>query len=145
MNSIELRERWIKALRSDKYEQTQNNLRNVNGYCCLGVLCDVIMKETKPEQGWELDEDRSAYSLFGAHYGGLPTTYQQMMGLITDEGEIELNLIKNEATAIRLKEYEAGTSERVILTVLNDSGKWSFEDIADLIENEPQAIFLGEE
>ena len=145
MSDITLRERWIEALRSGKYEQTQNNLRDVNGYCCLGVLCDVIIKETEPEQGWELDEDKNTYSLFDIHYGGLPTPYQQMMGLITDEGEIELNLIKNESTAIRLKEYEAGTSRRVILTVLNDSGKWSFEDIADLIENEPQAIFLGEE
>ena len=145
MNSIELRERWIKALRSDKYEQTQSRLRDAHGYCCLGVLCDVIMKETKSELEWELDEDKNTYYLGDIHYGGLPTTYQQMMGLITDEGEIELNLIKNESTAIRLKEYEAGTSRRVILTVLNDSGKWSFEDIADLIENEPQAIFLGEE
>ena len=145
MSNIELRERWVEALRSGKYEQIQSNLRTNYGYCCLGVLCDVIIKETEPEQGWELDEGRSAYHLFGIHYGGLPTTYQQMMGLITDEGEIELNLIKNEATAMRLKDYVAGRSGQVILTVLNDSGGWSFEDIADLIENEPQAIFLGEE
>ena len=145
MSNIELRERWVKALRSGKYEQIQSNLRTKHGYCCLGVLCDVIMKETGSETTWELDEGGDRYKLFGIHYGGLPTTYQQMMGLITDEGEIELNFIKNEATAMRLKDYVAGRSGQVILTVLNDSGGWSFEDIADLIENEPQAIFLGEE
>lgn len=38
----ELKENWIKALRSGKYTQTSNHLRVNDGYCCLGVLCDVL-------------------------------------------------------------------------------------------------------
>lgn len=38
----ELKENWIKALRSGKYIQTSNYLRVNDGYCCLGVLCDVL-------------------------------------------------------------------------------------------------------
>ena len=38
---------WIKALRSGKYKQTQGDLRNFHGYCCLGVYCDVQAKEGK--------------------------------------------------------------------------------------------------
>lgn len=39
--------KWLKALRSGKYKQTQNKLRSVdNKFCCLGVLCDVYKKET---------------------------------------------------------------------------------------------------
>ncbi len=33
---------WIKALRSKKYYQINYNLRTEDGYCCLGVGCDVI-------------------------------------------------------------------------------------------------------
>lgn len=34
--------KWVKALRSGKYEQGQRRLRNKQGeFCCLGVLCDI--------------------------------------------------------------------------------------------------------
>lgn len=34
---------WVKALRSRKYKQGRGSLRSADqGYCCLGVLCDVI-------------------------------------------------------------------------------------------------------
>lgn len=36
-----LKERWVKALRSGKYEQARGCLRDDSGYCCLGVLLDV--------------------------------------------------------------------------------------------------------
>lgn len=38
----ELAERWVKALRSDKYTQGNGLLRYYDEYCCLGVACDVI-------------------------------------------------------------------------------------------------------
>lgn len=38
----ELKDKWVAALRSGKYEQGQNYLRTEkNKYCCLGVLCEV--------------------------------------------------------------------------------------------------------
>ena len=38
----QLKRKWLKALRSGKYEQGQGLLRTVdNKFCCLGVLCDV--------------------------------------------------------------------------------------------------------
>lgn len=47
-----IKARWIKALRSRKYQQAQGRLREMDiGYCCLGVLCDVI-----EPRGWELNE-----------------------------------------------------------------------------------------
>lgn len=36
-----LKRRWIKALRSGKYQQTTGDLHNLGAYCCLGVLCDI--------------------------------------------------------------------------------------------------------
>jgi hypothetical protein len=37
----ELKARWLQALRSGEYVQDSGSLRTSNGYCCLGVLCEV--------------------------------------------------------------------------------------------------------
>ena len=39
--------KWLKALRSGKYSQGQDCLKDGDDYCCLGVLCDVT--NTMPE------------------------------------------------------------------------------------------------
>lgn len=46
-----IKARWVKALRSGKYLQGQQQLRTVNSenpkqdqFCCLGVLCDIVDK-----------------------------------------------------------------------------------------------------
>lgn len=33
--------KWLKALRSGKYKQTEGYLNDENGYCCLGVACRI--------------------------------------------------------------------------------------------------------
>ena len=38
----EIKRKWVEALRSGKYAQTKSHLRDEHGYCCLGVLCDLI-------------------------------------------------------------------------------------------------------
>lgn len=46
----ELKSRWLTALRSGDYRQTKGKLRSFrndyfdDGYCCLGVLCDISGK-----------------------------------------------------------------------------------------------------
>lgn len=37
-----LKAKWIKALRSGKYKQKRGRLRGNEGFCCLGVLCDLV-------------------------------------------------------------------------------------------------------
>ena len=37
----DLKAKWLEALRSGKYEQTQGTLRDGDAFCCLGVLCDL--------------------------------------------------------------------------------------------------------
>jgi len=34
--------KWCDALTSRKYKQTKGSLRDNDGYCCLGVLCDIV-------------------------------------------------------------------------------------------------------
>lgn len=43
----EIKAKWVAALRSGEYVQTQAVLRTGDGFCCLGVLCDLYDKE-----GW---------------------------------------------------------------------------------------------
>lgn len=39
---LDIRNRWMEALRSGKYKQTRYKMQDSEGYCCLGVLCDVV-------------------------------------------------------------------------------------------------------
>lgn len=41
----EVARKWVEALRSGEYEQTQLRLRRGDSYCCLGVLCDLYRKD----------------------------------------------------------------------------------------------------
>lgn len=39
--NAQLKAKWVEALRSGKYLQTQHQLKDDVGFCCLGVLCDI--------------------------------------------------------------------------------------------------------
>lgn len=44
-----IKAKWIAALRSGDYAQTRGVLRGARGFCCLGVLCDVVAPD-----GWDM-------------------------------------------------------------------------------------------
>jgi len=50
-----IRNKWIKALRSDEYEQGRGQLaipvNEHDAFCCLGVLCDVLGEEFEQSPG----------------------------------------------------------------------------------------------
>lgn len=35
-------EKWIKALRSGDYKQGRGHLKTKDGYCCIGVACEIM-------------------------------------------------------------------------------------------------------
>jgi hypothetical protein len=43
----DIKQEWVATLRSGDYRQSPGGLRDDRGYCCLGVLCDILSK--KPE------------------------------------------------------------------------------------------------
>lgn len=43
---------WTAALRSGNYTQIQGKLRSDDGYCCLGVLCEIVSPEL-----WDYDAE----------------------------------------------------------------------------------------
>lgn len=51
----EIKEKWVTALESGEYQQTQRCLSDNVGFCCLGVLTDLYIKETGQGK-WLTDE-----------------------------------------------------------------------------------------
>jgi hypothetical protein len=68
----ELRDRWLEALRSGRYEQGKHRLHDYDKdggdlYCSLGVLADVI-----DPNGWEMYRERIGKNWKGSG-AGLPS------------------------------------------------------------------------
>jgi hypothetical protein len=85
MNQV-IKKKWVKALRSGKYKQGSINLRNTKGgYCCLGVLAEII-------QGADADylfyppekmiPDESQMALASVNDLGVP--FEMIAGLIDE-------------------------------------------------------------
>jgi hypothetical protein len=110
---------WLDALRSDKYKQGRDRLRHDNGFCCLGVLCDIVKDEIGGR--WEGPADNPIF-VVGDEYatGALPYAVQELAELKQSNPEIEAIMIKDENAPVSL----AG---------MNDHGV-SFAKIADIIE-----------
>ena len=109
--------KWVEALRSGEYAQTQNTLRDGKGFCCLGVACDLYGLATQTP--WQ--KDIGGFS-FDGEDDQLPDRVSRWLGLNDTSGAY------GEDGGISALSYE------------NDSGM-SFEDIASLIESEPEGLF----
>jgi hypothetical protein len=59
----EFKAKWLEALRSGKYKQTTGVLRSAEGFCCLGVACDLVDPDS-----WSTPND------FGYTHGAARTT-----------------------------------------------------------------------
>ena len=51
----EVKAKWLEALRGNEYVQAQKALRTKEGFCCLGVLCDLHSKTGKGK--WEEEKE----------------------------------------------------------------------------------------
>jgi hypothetical protein len=100
-----INQRWVKALRSGKYPQTDGALRRENSFCCLGVLCDVLGAIWLPDKG-------------------LPKFANRFM---TDRGE------QTQLSFERLNELVLDEKQQAKLINMNDNGI-SFDEIAGYIE-----------
>jgi hypothetical protein len=116
----EVKEAWLKALRSGEYQQATNRLRTNEGFCCLGVLCDIYHKQEQPlyQTGWWFVKDENYY-MYNYSSAVLPVVVKEWAGL----NDVDPSFGKEEE-----EEYSSH-----ILSVLNDYGK-NFNQIADLIE-----------
>ena len=118
--NIEVKAQWLNALRSGEYKQGTGCLREGDKYCILGVLCDLYVKQVH-EVEWDAGKER--FSLYG-NGSSLPDQVSRWAGLGDNR------LPRNPYVDIKREGLLEG---RQPLAALNDEG-WSFEEIADLIE-----------
>lgn len=71
-----IKKRWLKALRSGEYAQTTGLLRDASGYCCLGVLCDVVKNDKAVKLEWkELVAGNFVFDYCDTHLPGVVEDY----------------------------------------------------------------------
>ena len=105
---------WVKALRSGKYKQGRGALRTGDMYCCLGVACELAGAKT------EKPNDLTVPYGYDGIFFTLPVSVQEWLGVKTGTG------------VYGKEEYDLSSD--------NDGGK-TFEEIADIIESEPEGLF----
>lgn len=114
--------KWVAALRSGKFSQGKFTLRNLEDeYCCLGVAGELY----RYRFGFKWKKERAYYTLRGEHLT-LPHHAMVWLGLASSNGEF----------------VQDGVTKT--LSMLNDEGA-SFDEIADLIESEPEGLFVGDD
>ena len=115
---------WTEALRSNKYKQKRNVLgldkpdgNYPAGNCCLGVACEVAIKN-----GLNIERyvNEANYISYDGEYEVLPQSVADWYGLKTTSPEFVV---------------EGGQLIREAVE-LNDSGNYTFADIAGIIEEE---------
>lgn len=113
--------KWVKALKSGRYKRTTGTLRDKKGYCCLGVACEIAVKNKIIEAG-ELTASDCYY--YDGEENFLPPAVITWLGLRDQKGTFT-------------PKNKTDTS----LDVLNDGGK-TFKQIAKIIESEPEGLFV---
>lgn len=116
---------WTDSLVNGEYKQTQGVLRTEGGgYCCLGVLCDLYVKQHPSVLGWqkaseELRDDGGMRFIDASGFGSisyLPPDVMKWAGLQSPDPFVE----------------DSDKRERALSDV-NDHGT-SFSEIAKAIE-----------
>lgn len=122
-----IKKKWIDALTSQEYHQTAGKLHTPQGFCCLGVLTDLYLKET--DQQWSSYGKNEYYYHFEGECDLLSKSVQDWAGLDTNSPQV---FIKNEHRDL----IDNQAYLMVELSALNDCGGKSFDEIADLIESQ---------
>ncbi len=111
----EIKDRWLAALRSGEYKQTTLYLKDDNGYCCLGVLCDLYLKDNNKE--WDIE--------------GLGTLYCEGV-----EGVLPEQVIAYAGLNSRNPNLIHDDFGNNVISEYNDTHQLTFSEIADLIEEQ---------
>lgn len=127
---------WTDALRSGKYKQSRRLLSDgENGYCCLGVACEVAI-----DHGLDLARrETSAEGVLAKHYH--PETGKCVVYGAGETGYLPVEVADWYGLDSRNPwVYYEGQSHTLI--ALNDDGAFTFNDIADIIDRNytPQPV-----
>ena len=141
------RQAWVKALLSGDYEQDTSYLKTDDGFCCLGVLCNLEgtewSEETKPgERGYVISGTVVDDSPGEAE--GLTVHLMERYGLNGVQGQLNDTIYWIEGEwqrEVPSEQYSYSSYDG--LAEANDDGR-SFKDIADLINDYPELVWADD-
>lgn len=119
-----LQEEWLEALEGGKYAQATGQLRMDDGYCCLGVACDLYTHGGWVGDGYRLDGVDPDYT--DDSEGELPDEIAAAFGFKDTSGGFGMNVV------YRTEESLIG---------LNDTQHLTFAEIATFVRQYPTMVF----
>jgi len=121
------KKKWVKALRSGDYEQCTGKLHKAgDGFCCLGVLCDIVGAGR-----WKKKDRDSIYPK--NHQKPIPVKEMFYVGEDSESSEVLPAFIFEEVGLDNSNPYVQTNGDGDTLSELNDGG-YNFNSIADFIE-----------
>jgi hypothetical protein len=134
----EVKAKWVAALRSGEYEQGSGVLNKDGKLCCLGVLCELAIKDGVPISKTEHYENLVAYN---GYETSLPVAVMEWAGMTSENPKTNrmgtyrcTSLVGEEtynALRISLAEFNDGSS------MLSENVEpHNFSQIADIIEED---------
>lgn len=132
MSSVkENRKKWVAALRSGEFKQGKNFLENLDGsMCCLGVLCNIMGSERTVRTNKAACNTEGLEILYGDKFN------------MADKHAVEAVGLTNEAGDFTYEAKEKLKLPYASLWQLNDHANLTFKEIADIIESEPEGLFV---
>ncbi len=123
---------WIAALRSGDFQQCRGSLCQVKedrlSFCCLGVACEMV---ANMDVGIRRVQ-KSTRITFDGEFAGLPPNVWPLLKVGSSEGTFKTPVIFHAPCA----DVEISS-----LIGLNDSLGWTFSQIADYVEQNPENVF----
>jgi hypothetical protein len=124
--------KWVEALRSGDYSQTTGQLHvtvdSEDRYCCLGVACKLAVEGGVMVSTDQHTQDGVITHTYDQNASLLPTSVIKWLGLkecdgtyLKDDGDFSSTLAED-----------------------NDEHDFTFEQIADVIERQPEGLFADE-
>lgn len=139
----EIKERWLEALESGRYKQARGTIRSWGigsgvesiRYCCLGVLCDLYLREvTTTQLEYDVEWDR----VIERGSGHLPGDVMKWAGL----KETNPSLPSRGSTCSGLNDgwkhppMHHNSGAAMAGTKVAKSSRWEFKDIAEAIRKD---------
>jgi hypothetical protein len=139
MMNPEIKQEWVKALRSGKFFQATGALSTGGGYCCLGVLCEIAVEKGVVTKKPSID--RPGLQHYGDPKWGsasvLPKAVKAWSGIDDQLGLIDHRAVSEDELRSRPASARVRAQKRLMgllsLAELNDNG-FTFAEIADIIE-----------
>jgi hypothetical protein len=139
----DIKDEWVRRLRSGDYEQGQGYLRFGDKYCCLGVLCDMAVEAGVIEETHGPSEKFSLFVSDGGDFQTqmLPISVAKWAGLmgtpavtIKENGDIRVHADLPYDIPREVPENGWIPQGAQDLMEANDFEGCSFEEIATMIE-----------